>query len=194
MQYSGYKLLKPSIPGATAHATAAVPAAAGTTNPPIAADAAKGGKKEPAAVLTVEEHKEKVEPGRDAFQEPPADVINESLKAELAETGPNAPAGKEKEKQKEQKESEEKKKLEELEDKVGPLLPSDLAKVGSERDEKKVVPVAEKAGAPAKVAEKKVDETTEVDLTAVEHVVPKEQDKEEADFKIQTAPNEKKAE
>jgi hypothetical protein len=40
-------------------------------------------KKVAADALTAEEHKEKVKPAHDAFQAPPADIINESLKAEF---------------------------------------------------------------------------------------------------------------
>jgi hypothetical protein len=150
--------------------------------------------------LTAEEHKEKVEPAHDAFQAPPADVINESLKAELAETGPNKPVGEEKDKEKERKEAEEKKKMAVLEEQVGPLLPSDLAKVAEERESKKVVASAdttdvvpagggeavEKVETVAEVKKVEVATTPEVDLTAVEHVVP-----EAGEVKIQTAPHEK---
>jgi len=152
-------------------------------------------------VLTVEEHKEKVEPAHDAFQAPPADVVNESLKAELAETGANAPIGQEKEKARERKEEEERKAKEVLENTVGPLLPSDLAKVAEEREAKKADSSSSSSLAAGEgVQEKEVVEkgtepamattttTTEIDLTAVEPAVPKAQEEE---VKIQTAPHEK---
>lgn len=207
--YSGYKALKPVVPGPdpTGQAPARVPPSAGTTHAAVAVDAPP---KKAADALTAEEHKEKVEPGHDAFQAPPADVINESLKAELAETGPNAPAGEVKDKERERKEEEEKKKMAALGDQVGPLLPSDLAKVAEEREsKKKVVPAADPpvpaAGEGVKEKEvveevKKVEEVEkvevkkvepEVDLTAVEHVVPKEETKAEGEVKIQTAPHAK---
>lgn len=156
-------------------------------------------KKPAADALTAEEHKEKVEPAHDAFQAPPADVINESLKAGLAETGPYAPIGEVKDKEKERKEVEEKKKLEVLEDQVGPLLPSDLAKVAEERESKKIDSAAEVVlPAGGEDVKEKVEleppTTPEVDLTAVEHVVPKAGDAETVtgeEVKIQTAPHEK---
>jgi hypothetical protein len=150
-------------------------------------------------VLTAEEHKEKVEPAHDAFQAPPADVINESLKAELAETGPNAPAGDVKDKEREKEKMEEERKMEVLEEQVGPLLPSDLVKVAEERESKKIDSAPEVVlPAGGEDVKEKVEmeppTTPEVDLTAVEHVIPEAENAEtvaEEEVKIQTAPHEK---
>ena len=86
-----------------------------------------------------------------------------------------------------------------MEEQVGPLLPSDLAKVAEERESKKVDSAAEVVlPAGGKGVKEKVEmetpTTPEVDLTAVEHVVPEAGDAETAageEVKIQTAPHEK---
>ena len=75
-----------------------------------------------ADALTAEEQKERPEPAHDAFQALPTDLINESLKTELTETGPYAPVGEVKGKEMERKDVEEMERKV-LEEQVGRLLP-----------------------------------------------------------------------
>jgi hypothetical protein len=155
------------------------------------------------------EIREKVEPGRDVFEAHPIDQVNQSLEAALTKTGAHAPVDPE-EKKKLDDESKKKEaarksaeeKVAKLAEEVGPLLPSDLAKVEEERKKEKEnqeAPVGmqmiqegeklrkqfEKQRKEAEVrakAAKKVKEGS-VDMTAVEPI--------KADFKIQTVPNQK---
>lgn len=179
--YSQYRITTSAPAGEVVHTHAipASPSAAGV-NPAV-----KPVENLPEPeVLTKAIQKEKLEPGRDVFEAQPIDDLNERLKANLAMTGANAPVDpKEKEKLKELEKSKAEasknaqKEAEELEGKVGPLLPSELAKVG-ERVEKKV------SSADTKVEEHieekplgKIGEKSEagsVDPTTVQSVEKKE--------------------
>ena len=136
--------------------------------------------------------------------------MNESLEAALTKTGAHAPADPEEKKKldDEMKKKEEAKKsaqkeVEKLAEEVGPLLPSDLAKVEEERKKEKIpeeapigmqmIQEGEKLRKQLEKHKKEAEERAKaekkakgenVDMTAVESV--------EADFKIQTVPNEKK--
>jgi hypothetical protein len=151
--------------------------------------------------------REKVEPGRDVFEAHPIDQVNQSLEAALTKTGAHAPVdpGEKKKLDEEMKKKEEarksaQKEVEKLAEEVGPLLPSDLAKVEEERKKEKAaeeapigVQMIQEGDKLRKQLEKQQKEAEEraknaeggnVDMTAVELV--------EADVKIQTVPNEKK--
>ncbi|KAG8809390.1 hypothetical protein FRC17_003470 [Serendipita sp. 399] len=171
--YSGYKSIVPASHVAhTSHPAAAHPDSSPSTTLPGAAKTPK--QAPPPEVLTKEVQKEKIEPGRNVFEEHVLDAINESMVANLALTGANAPNnggdgkdGKEVEKSREEKKQREEKEMESLEEKIGPLSPSDLAKVEAERKEgkkegekeKKEKAPSEGSGSPSEGSSGSVDVT-----------------------------------
>ncbi|KAG8756341.1 hypothetical protein FRC14_003162 [Serendipita sp. 396] len=174
--YSGYKSIVPAHPVAqVSHPVVANPDSSPTVTP-------KGGKPvtkvvPPPEVLTKEVQKEKVEPGRNVFEEHALDALNESLAANLALTGANAPNNggdgkdaKQEEKKKEEKQKQMEKEEKELEEKVGPLMPSELVRVEAERMADGKRPIAQQEEKEGKEKVEKVGSEKSVDATAVEPV------------------------
>ncbi|KAG8848628.1 hypothetical protein FRB91_010642 [Serendipita sp. 411] len=174
--YSGYKSIVPAHPVAqSSHPVVANPDSSPTVTP-------KGGKPvtkvvPPPEVLTKEVQKEKVEPGRNVFEEHALDALNESLAANLALTGANAPNNggdgkdaKQEEKKKEEKQKQMEKEEKELEEKVGPLMPSELVRVEAERMADGKRPIAQQEEQEGKEKVEKVGSEKSVDATAVEPV------------------------
>src|SRR5271170_3574434 len=149
IQYSKYKTWTSPASGIspTPHAAKPVHTGAGKqSNSPAANNKAPiEAKPHPDALTSgLGEMREKVEPGRDVFEAHPIDQVNESLEAALTKTGAHAPVDPEAKKKLDddlkRKEAARKSAQEEvakLAEEVGPLLPSDLAKVEEERKKEK---------------------------------------------------------
>lgn len=201
LQYAKYKYTW-TPPASITHATST--ASAHASNPVGGVNKGKIEAKPDVLTSGQSEIREKLEPGRDVFEAHPVDDINRSLEGVLTLTGANAPLDpgarkslEEELKKKEQAIKAAQSEMQHLKEEVGPLLPSDLAKVEEERkkgqedvkeQEDTSLGVGEKMIAEGKKMKEKLEqlkqaaqekETESVDPTAVDP--------------IQTPSNEKRA-